>query len=219
MSPIADQDVDPRRRLVTLGFALVAVALAAVFVLGPIREDLVEVVDGFGPVAPLAFVALYAILSLALVPGSFMTITAGLLFGPLLGTLLAVAGGALGATGAFLVGRWLGRSQVERLAGERLRGLDRWLANHGVGTIALVRIIPGVPYSLLNYVAGVTGISTRDYVLGTVVGLVPGAFVYATFGGTVDAPASPAFAGAILGLVLFFAAGTAAERWLRTRDA
>lgn len=214
---MADLHTDPRKRLGGMAVALVVAAAAAVLLVGPVREDLVEFVDGLGAKAPLAFVVLYAVLSLALVPGSLLTIAAGVLFGPLLGTVLAVVGGAVGATGAFLIGRRLGRVHVQRIAGKRIREMDRWLVDYGAVTIAVVRIVPGVPYSLLNYTAGVTGISTRDYVAGTTVGLVPGALVYAAFGGTIDAPGSPAFLASVAGIALFLAAGAGAERWLRAR--
>jgi uncharacterized membrane protein YdjX (TVP38/TMEM64 family) len=210
--------VNPKRRLVVLSVTLLAGAALAVVAIGPIRQDLMDFVEGFGTTAPVAFVVLYALLSLALVPGSLLSVAAGVLFGPLTGTVLAVVGGAFGATGAFLIGRRLGRTQVEHLAGDRVRTMDRWLEAHGATAIALVRIIPGVPYSILNYAAGLTGISTRDYVTGTAVGLVPGAFVYAAFGGTLDAPTSPGFAAAITGIVLFLIAGTFAERWLRVTN-
>ena len=207
----------PRLRLAALAAALLVGAGAAAALVGPVREDLLAFVDGLGLTAPVVFVVLYAVLSLALVPGSFLTIGAGVLFGPLLGTALAVIGGAFGATGAFLIGRRLGRTQVERLAGRKMRAVDEWLDLHGVAAIAVVRIVPGVPYSILNYAAGVTGISTRDYVYGSVIGLVPGAFVYAAFGSTIDEPLTPAFFAALLGIVAFLAAGTVAERWLRAR--
>ena len=218
MSPVEPRS-DPRKRLVVLAAVLLGGAAVGALVIGPLHEDLIGFVEGMGLTAPIVFVVLYAVLSLALVPGSVLTIAAGVLFGPFLGTALAVVGGAVGATGAFLMGRRLGRLQVERLAGRRVRALDRWLGMHGVATIAVVRIVPGVPYSLLNYAAGVTGISTRDYVYGSAIGLVPGAFVYAAFGSTIDDPLSPAFGAALAGIALFLAAGTVAERWLRARDA
>jgi uncharacterized membrane protein YdjX (TVP38/TMEM64 family) len=215
----ADPPTDPRRRLVLFAAALLIGGGAGVVFVGPIRDELIAFVEQLGATAPVAFVLLYALLSLALVPGSLLSVAAGVLFGAVTGTVLAVLGGVLGSSGAFLIGRRVGRAQVERLAGRRLCRLDVWLRLHGAPTIAIVRIIPGVPYSLLNYAAGVTGISTRDYVLGTAVGLVPGAFVYAAFGETLDDPLSLRFLGAVAALVLFLAAGMSGERWLRARAA
>jgi uncharacterized membrane protein YdjX (TVP38/TMEM64 family) len=207
-----------RRRLVAMGSTAVTVAVVLAIVAASFHGDVTEAVRDVGPAAPLAFVVLYVVFTLALAPGSALTIAGGVLFGPLMGGALSVVGGAIGATLSFLAGRRLGRSDVEELAGDRAQTLDRWLHHNAIIAIAVVRIIPGVPYSLLNYAAGVTGMHTRDYVIGSAVGLVPGAFVYATVGGTIADPLSLEFAGALALVAVFLAAGALLNKRLSPRE-
>ncbi len=179
-------------------------AIVAAYFAGQVQQELTSAVEQLGATAPLAFMAAYAFLTLLLVPGSVLTVAAGFLFGPLWGTVVAVVGGAIGSTAAFLIGRRLGRQQVERIAGERTTRIDERVRLHGVQALIVMRVLPGVPYSVLNYAAGVSAISVRDYVLGTALGLVPGGFAYATLGAGLGDLTSPEFIGglALIGLML-----------------
>jgi uncharacterized membrane protein YdjX (TVP38/TMEM64 family) len=201
-----------RRRLVALGAVGVGGAIVAAAVAEPAHDEFSEMVWALGPAAPIGFIALYGGLSLLLVPGALLTLAAGVFFGPVQGAAVAFAGGVLGSTAAFLIGRALGRDAVERLTGDRLRKVDRWLTDHGVLTFALVRIVPGVPYSLLNYAAGLTGIPARQYVKGSLLGLVPGAVAYASLGGALHDPLSVEFLGALALIGAVLLAGALAER-------
>lgn len=215
---MADDASRARLRLITLGVIVAGGSLLAAAVAGQGRDELTEAVREMGVIAPLGFAALYAGLTLLLVPGMLLTMASGFLFGPVLGTALAVAGGAVGATVAFLIGRRLGREQVRRLAGPRTQRIDAYLRDHGVASLMIARIIPGMPYSVLNYAAGVTGISARDYVVGTALGLVPGGLAYAMVGAGLDDPASPRFLGGVGLVVAVLAAGTLLDRRRRRRD-
>lgn len=206
-----------RRRLVLLAAVAAAGAVVGALLVQPIHDELTERVWALGPAAPAGFVLGYAVLSLLLVPGSVLSVLAGVLFGALWGTVLAFAGGVLGSISAFLVGRRLGRGAVERLTGERLRKVDQWLADHGVLALAVVRIVPAMPYSLLNYAAGLTGIPFSRYVKGSLLGLVPGAAAYASLGGTLHNPLSLPFVGAVALIAVVLLAGTVAERRLSRR--
>lgn len=215
---MADDASRARLRLITLGVIVVGGSLVAAAFAGQGRDELTEAVREMGVIAPLGFAALYAGLTLLLVPGMLLTMASGFLFGPVLGTALAVAGGAVGATGAFLIGRRLGREQVRRLAGPRTQRIDAYLRDYGVTSLIIARIIPGMPYSVLNYAAGVTGISARDYVVGTALGLVPGGLAYAMVGAGLDDPASPRFLGGVGLVVAVLAAGTLLDRRRRRGD-
>lgn len=209
----------PRARLVVL-LALVAVAGAAgMVVVGPRRAAIVALVGELGVLAPVAGVLVYAAFTLLLVPGVVLTVSAGVLFGPWLGTLVAFLGGAIGATAAFALSRTLGREQVRRLASGYSEQVDEWTRRHGALALAFVRVFPLVPYNVVNYAAGVSAISARDYVLGTLLGLGPGAFIYATFGGYIDEPTSPPFIGAVALIVLVAAGGPLLKRRFGDADA
>ncbi len=212
-------DTRARHRLVVLSSTALVLAIIAALLIRPFHEPVTEAVREAGPAAPLAFVAFYVVLTLLLVPGSVLTVAGGVLFGPLYGAALAVVGGIFGSTLAFVVGRYLARQQVVQLGGRRTQMVDRWLAQRGILAIAIVRIVPGVPYSLLNYTAGVTGISTRDYVLGSALGLVPGAVAYAMLGGSLHDPLSLEFAGAIGLVIAVLATGAYLNRRIGPQEA
>jgi len=151
-------------RVALLGALLVAASIAVLLIGGPGRKDLQRFVDDSGAAAPLVFVALYAVHTLLLFPGALITAAGGALFGTLIGTLLTVACATIGATASFLVGRRLGREQVERIAGDRVGAIDAFLARRGLLAVLYVRLIPVFPFNALNYAAGVTALRMRDYV-------------------------------------------------------
>ena len=207
----------PGLRLALLATVLGAGTAATLLAGGPSAGEIERAVDGGGIAGPLAYIALYATLTLLLFPGALLTAAGGAVFGTVLGTLLAVAGATIGATASFLLGRRLGRAQVEQIAGPRVRRLDDWLSRRGFTAVLYVRLVPIFPFNLLNYGAGVTGVSTRDYVLATAIGIVPGAFAYSALGSSIDDPTSPEFVAA-LGLTTVLAIGGAVVARRRGRD-
>lgn len=208
-------------------FLVVVVGLFTLFLVvgGPDRASIERLVRDAGVLAPAAYVALYAMLTVLLFPGAIITAAGGALFGAVEGTILTVVGATIGATGAFLVGQWLGREQVERIAGKEIGRLDDWMERHGFLAILYTRLIPVVPFNVLNYAAGIAGLRVRDYVIATAVGIVPGTFAYAELGHSLTGCltgvgcdlTSPAFLTAV-GLIIFFIAiGPLVNRWLRAR--
>jgi len=106
----------------------------------------------------------------------------GALFGPVWGTLWNLLGATLGATLAFLIARSLGADWVAQRLGGRLRRLVDGVAAEGWRFVALMRLVPLVPFNLLNYALGLTGISLRSYVLASAVCMLPGAIAYTWLG-------------------------------------
>jgi uncharacterized membrane protein YdjX (TVP38/TMEM64 family) len=207
----------------------VGAGLAAVAVLGflltggatQVIELARRVGDAAGPLGPIAFALLYALGAVLLVPGAPMTALAGVLFGPALGSATVVVGATVGATAAFLLGRGLARQRVRALLGDRLGRADRWLTNRGFTAILLLRLVPAVPFSALNYAAGVSGVRLRHYVPATALGIIPGTIAYAALGGTIANPTSPEFLAAVAFFVTVIVATAALRRripWFRTVD-
>ena len=177
-----------------------------------------QLVSGAGPLGPLLFVALYALLTVLLVPGSVSTLAAGALFGPILGTALTAVGATIGATAAFIIARKGGRERVRRRVGERVARVDAWLTGRGFLAVLYARLIPAVPFSAFNYAAGLTGISFRDYVAGTAIGILPGTFAFVALGDALGDPGSPRFIGAIGMVVALAVAAPLIDRARRRRS-
>lgn len=181
-------------------------------------DGLRHLFDGLGLLGPVLFAAVYALAATLLVPAAPFTVAAGLLFGPVLGSVTALLGATAGATGAFLLARVLGRQAVEQFGGPRVAALDEHLAAHGWLSLLLVRLVPLFPFNLVNVSAGITGIALRDYVVATAIGIVPGTVAYAAIGGTVQNPTSPGFVVAVIVFALVTVAAAAAARRVRGRS-
>jgi uncharacterized membrane protein YdjX (TVP38/TMEM64 family) len=203
----------------------ILVLLVAVAVVLTLRWDGLDVaavrgvVDGAGWLGPAVFVLLYAVAATALIPAAPFTIGAGLLFGPALGTAVALCGATAGATGAFGLGRFLGRDGVKRFGGQRVERVDAYVTARGFPAVLLIRLVPLFPFNLINLAAGVSGIRLWEYVTATAIGIIPGTVAYAALGGTIDDPTSPAFIGALLVFVVVTVAAGIAARRLRNRGA
>jgi uncharacterized membrane protein YdjX (TVP38/TMEM64 family) len=176
-----------------------------------------HLVHGAGIGAPIAFVVIYAVLTVALVPGSVSSVAAGALFGALWGTLLTVAGATLGATGAFLIARRLGRAPLRARSGARIQRLDRWVAQHGVLAVLYVRLVSLFPFTAVNYGFGVTGVTTRAYVAATAAGIVPATYALVALGGSLKHPGSPGFVAALTMVLILALAAPLTDRALRRR--
>jgi uncharacterized membrane protein YdjX (TVP38/TMEM64 family) len=178
-------------RVAVLGAALVTF-LAAVLVSGSLSADRVrDWVDGQGAAGPLVFIALSASLTVVLFPGPVLAGASGLLFGTALGTPVSITAATLGATIAFSLSRWWAHDAVVALAGPRLTALRGWIGRRGFVTILYARIAPGVPYTLVNYAAGLTPVLLRSFVAATAIGVAPRAFAYTALGGSLGDLTSP----------------------------
>ena len=139
-------------------------------------------IEAMGAVAPVAFVAIYAIAAVLFVPGSALTLAAGALFGPIAGALYSLAGATIGATLAFLLARYLVGDWVRRRTGQRLGELVEGIEQEGWRFVAFVRLVPLFPYNVLNYALGLTRIPLVPYVAATLVCMMPGAAAYSYLG-------------------------------------
>jgi uncharacterized membrane protein YdjX (TVP38/TMEM64 family) len=177
--------VHPRRWFLVAVALLVICGGAAVawgFSLGLSAEALEARVASLGIWAPIGFVLLYGIATVAMIPGGVFDLVGGALFGPVLGSVLDLMGGTLGAALAFLVGRYLARDWVESRAGPRLQTIMRSVDAEGWRFVAFVRLVPIFPYNIVNYLLGVTHIRYHHYVLATVVFMAPSTIAYTWLG-------------------------------------
>lgn len=141
-------------------------------------------VEGLGLWAPLVYGVVYVGAALLLVPGSVLTLGAGLIFGVAQGTLVVVLAATVAAALAFLLARSVARRRVEGWARKspRFDAIDQAVREQGWRVVALLRLSPLVPFSLSNYLYGLTAVSFWPYVLATAVAIVPGTLLYVSLG-------------------------------------
>ena len=148
-------------------------------------------IQNLGWVSAIAFIILYIVATIALIPGSILTLGAGVVFGVFWGSVYVLVGAILGETCAFLLGRYLARDWISRKIRKNkvFWALNRALNREGLKIILLTRLSPIFPFSLLNYAFGVTGVSLRDYFLGSI-GIIPMTVTYVYLGSLAEDLAS-----------------------------
>jgi uncharacterized membrane protein YdjX (TVP38/TMEM64 family) len=151
---------------------------------GKYVENYVHWIESFGWIGVILFSAAYVLGTVLFVPGSLLTIGAGIAFGIIGGTVVALLSATLGATLAFLIARYLARSAIEKKIkqSEKLRAIDAAIESNSIKVISLLRLSPIVPFNLSNYVFGVTKSSLSGFVIASLFGMLPGAFLYAYLG-------------------------------------
>ncbi len=166
-----------------VGVLLIA-AVATVFVYrDAVNPEVARgMLDSLGPWAGPGFVVLYAAAAVLVVPCFPLTLAAGAMFGPVVGTLLNLAGATLGATAAFNVSRYLVGDWLRGRTSGRLERIVRGVESNGWQYVAFTRLVPVFPYILLNYAYGVTRIRGTHYVLASCVAMIPAAAVCAFAG-------------------------------------
>lgn len=140
-------------------------------------------VEDQGPLGPVFFVLAYAVAAVAMVPGSALTLLGGAIFGLAGGTVYVLVGATLGASLAFLIGRHLARGWVEsKIAGSpKFAAVDRAVAREGLKIVSLLRLTPIFPFSLGNYMLGLTKVRFLHYVVASLA-MLPGTFLYVYYG-------------------------------------
>ncbi|MES2353254.1 MAG: VTT domain-containing protein [Pseudomonadota bacterium] len=200
-----EQPIDPEELLAQLvpreasrpvtgqvsGFAILAFVLAILAITWqwtPLHEWLnIKSLVGFArelenaPLAPIAIVCAYLIASLLMVPVTVLIAVTGIVFGPLVGGLYAMSGTLLSAALGYGLGRWLGHDAVRRLAGTRINRISKRIAKGGFLAVAVIRLLPVAPFTIINLVAGASHIKLRDFLIGTFIGLSPGIVITVTF--------------------------------------
>lgn len=180
------------RRVVML--AILATALVAIALLAPhpAPQQIRDWADSVGPVFPLLFFLVHALVTVAPFPRTVFTLSAGLLFGPILGISLAVAATSVSAVLALLLIRALDRDQVAaRLTHPAVRAVDRRLARRGWLAVGSLRLIAPVPFSVINYCAGLSSVRMMPYLLATFVGIIPGTIGVVVLGDALTGRTNP----------------------------
>lgn len=130
--------------------------------------------------APVLFIAAYAIGCIFAVPATIFVLAAGLVFGWKLGGLYGITGGVLGAAMSYYIGRFLGEGLLQKF-GRAGHMVEQRVSRAGLRTMIIIRLIPGPPFAVWNYGAGVARVNFRDFILGTFIGALPGHLIFAYF--------------------------------------
>ncbi len=161
-------------------------------------------IGGYGALAPVIYMLVYAVAPVFFLPGLPITMVGGILFGPFWGVVYTITGSTAGACLAFLVSRYLARDWIAaKLTSPRWRRLDEGVEKHGWKVVALTRLIPLFPFNLLNYAFGLTKIGFRPYAVTTFFCMLPACIAFIVFSSSlldlVRGRISPAF---VIGIAL-----------------
>ncbi len=170
-------------------------------------QQLQQALQQTGGWAPVLYIGLFILLPAFFFPVAVLALAGGLLFGLWWGSVYTFIGAVLNCAMMFLLARYVGRSQVQRLVEQKLspqwqRRLQMADGKEGFLLLIILRLIPAVPYNLINYTFGLTGISFSSYLLASAIGIIPGTFAFINIGDKTLEAGSPSFWIAIGLLVL-----------------
>jgi phospholipase D1/2 len=135
-----------------------------------------------GPAAPFVVLAAFIAGGLLAFPVTILIAATAAAFGPLLGFAFATTGAMVSAVVTFVLGAWLGKDLVRDVLGPRLNRIRERIAEEGVLAVAAIRLVPLAPFTMVNLVAGASGIKPSHYIIGTLLGLAPGLIVMSALG-------------------------------------
>jgi uncharacterized membrane protein YdjX (TVP38/TMEM64 family) len=144
--------------------------------------EIIDWINELGWLAPVLFLVLYCLASLMFLPTMVLTLAGGAIFGPIIGTILNLIGATFGAAFSFLITRHLIYDWFSKKRGERLNKLIAGVDQKGWVFVAFLRLFPIIPFNIVNYGLGVTGIKFRLYIITTFIFLIPAEIIYTYFG-------------------------------------
>jgi uncharacterized membrane protein YdjX (TVP38/TMEM64 family) len=190
MDPAAAEHAAGRRAALTR-LGLYAFCLGTLFglllLLGaiPSADEAREFGESLGPFAPLLYIPLFAVVNFVVAWG-ILAGAAGLLFGTVAGWPLALAGVTLASLAQMAVARRLAKDHAGRLLPQRTRAIEQFLQHNGTVAVMESRIVPFLPYGVVNYAAGLTRLGYREMAAGTLIGAAPKVFAYVALGGSIS---------------------------------
>ena len=197
-------------------FCIIATVIGIVLLSGIDRSQLQLWLQQMGMWAPVLYILIYSISTLCILPSTPLNLTGGAIFGAVWGTVWTSIAAILAAILAFGFSRTIGRSLVERKLAGKWESIDREMQQGGFFYMFAVRLLPLIPYGIVNFAAGLTSIKFRDYFLGTLLGTVPGILPFVMMGAGLTALKQGDVLPLLVGLALTgMLVGTAT--WYRRR--
>ena len=170
-------------KYIVIAAAAGLVVLARQFDFQALFQGALAWVESLGAWGPIAFISIYNLATVLFLPGSLLTLGGGAIFGLVQGSIYVFVAATLGATFAFLIGRYLARDAIAKKidGNQKFKAIDEAIAKEGLKIVFLPRLSPVFPFNLLNYALGLTSVSLKDYVLGSL-GMLPGTILYVYLG-------------------------------------
>jgi len=213
MDEAAQYPVTSRKKALVKAIVLLVFILFAVYLVRftPVRDYLTadalgNFLDKAGIWASLVFMLVYAVGVCLFVPGTLLTGLGAAIFGAYWGFVYVWVGAMLGASGAFFIGRTLGREFSASLIGDRLQKYDNAIERNGFATVLYLRLVY-FPFTPMNFGMGLTKVHFWDYFFGTGLGIIVGTFVFTFFIGTVKEVWVSGDWGQLLSFRVFFSIG------------
>ena len=204
-----------RLRLLGLVISIAIGSVLAWVVIGGDLDTVQAAVESTGPWGPVVYVALHVLLTLVPVSKNLLAGVAGVLFGLAGGIALSWVASMISALVTFAIARRLGRAAVASMTGPRIDRVEEIMRQQGLLAVIIARVTPVIPFTVVNYGAGVTAVTTRDFVLGTAIGIIPGTVGYAALGASAGQDATTFVLAGIVAVALF--AGSLLLGWRATR--
>lgn len=181
-----------KKKIIILVLIILAILLLWIFdVFSLVSLDRIDemsnFIDSLGIWAPIIFILLYITATVLFVPGLPLTLLAGIAFGPVMGSIWVSMASTIGASLAFLVGRFIGRDLILEKFGNSdiFRKLDEGIKNQGWKMIAITRLVPLFPFNAQNYAYGLTDVSFKSYVFISWICMLPATIGYVFLAGAI----------------------------------
>lgn len=177
-----------KRGILLLTAICIAATVAAAYLLDGINTDRLQAsVQQAGVFAPIFYIVLYVVFTLLVLPSTALNLMGGALFGLWFGTLWTSIAAVISAIVAFTFTRSIGRELVAQKLAGRWEQMDAEIRRSGLFYMFAIRLLPIIPYGLVNFTAGLTSIRFRDYLLGTMLGTIPGILPFVMMGSGLQA--------------------------------
>jgi uncharacterized membrane protein YdjX (TVP38/TMEM64 family) len=163
-------------------FCIIA-TVAGIYLLGGINQQELQLwLQKMGVWAPIIYIFIYSIATILILPSTPLNLSGGAIFGSVWGTIWTSIAAVLAAVLSFWFSRTIGRKLVEQKLAGKWQSLDREMEQGGFFYMFAIRLLPLIPYGMVNFAAGLTSIKFRDYFLGTLLGTVPGILPFVMMG-------------------------------------
>lgn len=171
-------------RIILNAIAIVLLVMAFHYLnINDLLQNIINWIKEQGIIGIIAFIIIYNLATILFIPGSFLTLGGGALYGVFFGSIYVFIAATLGATLAFLIGRYFARGYISRKIRNNIafRAIDAAICKEGFKIVFLARLSPIFPFNMLNYVFGITRVALKDYILGSI-GMIPSTIMYVYLG-------------------------------------